>query len=256
MYHAGTVTAYRKWLWVATLLASSSAALAQNAEESGSSTAASRGEPPAPGEWRAYPRERHILGRVAGGIGFRLADAYGVGPIAPPFAHIHGAFTFLNVGRLHMGPSLGTQLGFDTHARVQGTAQVGWLAYWRMSSRIAILGRFEVPLLFTGTWNPDFDTCITAMGTPAQPPAQRMFAATSPCNVASGTVAARLPDGKSLGLAFGLDAGAMFAFFVTGGFAVTAEVNGGVYFGDSFVSTPLVGVTLGALVDYELIPSN
>ena len=252
MYHAATVTAYRKWLLAATVLATSSTALAQNSEDSGSSSALSRGEPPTPGEWRAYPRERHILGRVAGGVGFRLADSFGAGALAPPFLHVHGAFTFLNVGRLRMGPSLGTQLGFDSRAQTQGTAQLGWLAQWRLSSRIALLGRVEVPLLFTGVWNPEGDTCVTAMGMPGG--LNRMPAATRPCAPAPGTVSARLPDGKGVGIAFGAEAGAMFAFYATSGIAITAEVNGGVYFGDSFVSAPLIGLTLGAMVDYELLP--
>lgn len=132
--------------------------------------------------------------------------------------------------------------------------QAGWLAYWRLSTRFGLLARVEVPALITGSWRPEFDTCIAVLGMPGAPVGQRTVSTLPGCTGGAGTVYARLPDGKSTAISFGTEAGVTAAVFVTGGIAVTAEVSGGVYFGDSFVSAPLLGLTLGALVDYELLP--
>ena len=71
---------------------------------------------------------------------------------------------------------------------------------------------------------------------------------------ASNMIPARVPYGAVPALAVGLEAGASFAYFLTSGLALTGELNGGVFFGDSGVTTPLLGVGLGVLVDHELFP--
>jgi hypothetical protein len=43
-------------------------------------------------------------------------------------------------------------------------------------------------------------------------------------------------------------------YYLTAGFGLTAELNGGVYFGDSAFTTPYVALGLGVHIDYELLP--
>lgn len=235
-----------------TALAASSTALAQSNEEGGGS----RNVAPAAGEWRSYPNERHILGRLQGGIGLRLFDPYSAGVLAPGWIHGQVGFLLLNAGKFRMGPTLGGQLGLDPgHSAPQGTIQPGFTAMYRLNSRMALLGRVDVPFLITRSWDPALDTCVYLTGAAPRPgqPDTRAVRVELQCQP-SNMIPARVPYGSVPAVAVGVEAGATFAFFLTGGFALTAELNGGAYFGDSSVTTPLLGVGLGALIDYELLP--
>lgn len=193
-----------------------------------------------------------MLARVQAGAGLRLFDPYIAGVLAPPFVHVQGAFLFVNAGPLRMGPSLGGQLGFDLgHSGMQGTIQPGWAAMARFSRRMGLVARVDLPILLTRNWVPDGDLCLFVTGMAGQP--NRTAAMQSPC-VANNMVPARVPYGKGLGVALGVEAAAAFQFYLTAGLALTAEINGGAYFGDSGVTTPLLGFALGASFDYELLP--
>jgi hypothetical protein len=249
---APTVTGHRKWILLLTALAASSTAFAQVDDESASRAS----EAPASGGWASYPRERHLLGRLQGGIALRLFDPYSAGALAPGWIHGQAGYLFLNVGRFRMGPTLGGQLGLDPgHSRPQGALQPGWTAMTRLNPRMALLGRIDLPLVFTRSWDPAQDTCIYLPGNPPRPgqPDTRVPQVQAQCQP-SNMIPARVPYGAVPALAVGLEAGATFAYFLTSGLALTAELNGGVFFGDSGVTTPLLGVGLGVLVDHELLP--
>jgi hypothetical protein len=249
---ARIVTGHRKWIALVTVLAASSTAFAQVDDETASRSASAA---PASG-WQAYPRERHVLGRLQGGVALRLFDPYSAGVLAPGWIHGQAAYLFLNAGRYRMGPTLGAQLGLDPgHSPPQGALQFGWTAMTRLTPRMALIGRVELPLVFTRSWDPTLDTCIYLPGNAPRPgqPDTRVPQVQGQCQP-SNMIPARVPYGSVPALAVGVEAGASFAYFVTSGLAVTAELNGGAFFGDSGVTTPLIGVGLGVLVDHELLP--
>lgn len=232
----------------------SSAAFAQS--EASESTEGGAAAGPAAGEWRSYANERHVLARLQGGVGLRLFDPYSAGVLAPGWIHAQGGYLFVNVGKLRMGPTLGAQLGIDPgHSGLQGAVQPGWTLQYRSSPRWAILARLDIPFVITHTWNPANDACIylPGMRPAAGQPDPRVPVVQDPCQP-SNMLPARVPYGISPAIAIGVEAGGTFAYYLTGGFALTAEVNAGLYFGDSSVSLPVVGVGLGALFDYELLP--
>ncbi|MBL8681201.1 MAG: hypothetical protein JNK05_18635 [Myxococcales bacterium] len=238
------MTGHRKWIGFLTALLASSSAFAQAAGGEGEGGGGSANAAPAAGEWRTYRNERHVIARLQGGPAFRLYDPFSAGAIGPGWIHAQGGFLFLNVGKLRMGPSLGGQLGLDLgHSGLQGTIQPGWSLMFRPSPRWAILGRVDFSMAFVRTSVFANDLCV--YNRPVNP--------IVPC-AADNMMPARLAYGTTTAVAMGFEAGGTFAFFLTGGVALTAELNTGVYFGDSGTSAPLIGLGLGALFDYELLP--
>lgn len=225
--------------FAAVLLASNAAAaqgVGEGAEPSSESSSVG---------WSLQPGERHIVGRVQGGVGLRVFDPWGAGALAPGWIHAQGAYLFVRGGPFVMGPSLGAQVGLDVgHSAPQFTAQPGWLMRARFSQRWGLLLRADIPILVTRGANvdrPEFrvqDPPNDAMG---NPPAVRR-------------ADVRAPFERPYTAAFGIEVGGAGAFYLTSGIALTAELNAGMYFGDSFFSYPVIGVGLGALIDYELIP--
>ncbi len=233
----------------------SSAAFAQSAGE-GASGEGGVAAAPSAGEWRAYPNERHVLARLQGGIGLRLFDPYSSGVLAPGWIHAQGGFLFINAGKLRMGPTLGGQLGLDIgHSPLQGALQPGWTLMYRPATRWAIIGRLDVPIVFTRSWDPRLDACIYLPGVAPRPgtPDNRAPEIQQQC-LPDNRVPARVPYGTVPAVAVGVEAGGSFAYFLTGGFALTAELSAGMYFGDSGTSTPVLGLGIGAMFDYELLP--
>jgi hypothetical protein len=233
----------------------SSPALAQSAGEPPAEGGATSSAPAA-GEWRSYPNERHVLARLQGGIGLRLFDPYSAGVLAPGWIHAQGGFLFINAGKLRMGPTLGAQLGLDLgHSGLQGAVQLGWTLMYRPATRWAIMGRVDVPIVFTHSWDPTRDACIYLPGAAPRPgaPDTRSAQVQDPC-LPSNMLPARVPYGIVPAVAVGVEAGGSFAYFLTGGFALTAELSAGIYFGDSGTSTPVLGLGIGAMFDYELLP--
>lgn len=247
------MTGHRKWLGFFTALLASSAAFAQTGAEG---EGASASGPPAPGEWRAYTNERHITARLQGGIGLRLYDPFSAGALAPGWIHAQAGFNFITAGNVRMGPTLGGQLGLDLgHSGLQGTLQPGWQIHYRPSARWAILARADFSLAFTRTWDPARDACIYLTGQAPRPgqPDTRAVTVQDPC-MPSNMLPARVPYGVGPALALGFEAGGAFAYYLTGGFALTAELNAAMYFGDSGTTAPLLGIGIGAMFDYELLP--
>jgi hypothetical protein len=171
---------------------------------------------------------------MAGG-GLRLNDAFGAGPLTPPYVMVDGHFLFLNVGNFHMGPSLGAQLGFDPgHAPgVQASVVPAWSAMWRFARAFGLTGRLGVPIVFTRG--------VT----------QRFPVPNSDVNGHSSVLA---PQNSTTSVGSGFELGVGGAWYFLSGLALTLEINGGVYFGDSFYTFPYLGAALGLMVDYELLP--
>jgi hypothetical protein len=238
------VTGHRKWIGFLTALLASSSAFAQTPSGEGEGSGGAQSASATAGEWRAYPNERHVIARLQGGAAFRLYDPFSAGALAPWWIHGQAGFLFLNAGKLRMGPTLGGQLGLDLgHSGLQGTIQPGWALMFRPSPRWAILGRVDFSVAFVKTNVFANDLCV--YNRPTRP--------IEPCRE-SNMVPARLAYGTGTAVALGFEAGGTFAYFLTGGFALTAEVNTGFYFGDSGTTAPLLGVGIGALFDYELLP--
>lgn len=191
------------------------------------------------GGWRVYPSERHILVRAEATLGARLNDPYSAGALAPVAPFVEGSFLFLRAGRFLMGPSLGAQVGID-RVGVQATVQPGWTVYRRFSGRFAASARVDVPLL------------ITQGGCGSE----RVDAGVYP---GAGYVLNRtripVPNGGYCpALSVGIEAAVGGSFYLTSGFALTAEAIFDTYFGDSGISFPILGGGVGVLFDYEVLP--
>jgi hypothetical protein len=219
------------------------AAAALAAPTAGAQTAPDMTEPApaAPtGGWRLFPNERHITVRAEGVVGARLVDHYEQGVLTPFGALLQGSFLFLKAGPLLMGPSLGVQLGFDP-VGTQVAIQPGWQALWRLSPRLALTGRLDIPLLITpGACPVDrvaADPGFSGQGFPVN---------TSTLPVPSA--------GTCPALAFGGELGVGAALYITSGIALTAEATFDMYFGDSFLFFPIFGGGLGVMIDYEVLP--
>ncbi len=225
MYHAHTVKAHRKFVAFAAVLSAASVASAQAAEEgAGRSTA-----------WQSYARERHVVGRIMAGTAFRLNDAFGGGFTTPPYVMVDGHYLFVNAGNFHMGPSLGLQLGFDAgHSPgVQFGLVPGWTGLMRLSQMFGITGRVGIPFMILRG--------VT----------ERVAVPASDVN---GHSAVQAPQNPRTAYGGGVELGVGGALYFLSGVAATLEINGGVYFGDSFYTFPYVGAALGLMVDYELLP--
>jgi hypothetical protein len=102
---------------------------------------------------------------------------------------------------------------------------------YRLSPVVALTARVDVPFLFTrgvsGT------TPLPGLD-PTQP---QIFA----------------PTTRRTDVGLGIEAGVGAAFYLTSGFALTAELNGGVYFGE-LASVPYLSLGAGVLFDYEILP--
>jgi hypothetical protein len=232
VYHAPTVSVYRKFLAAAIVLAASGSAAAQTTATEGGDGAQSHTA------WRAYPNERHLLLRALGGAAIVLPNAWGNGVLAPPFVFAEGSYLFRSFGPVRMGPSLGFQAGFDlTHANPQFAVQPGWMLLFRPSAAVGVSLRLDVPILFTrGSCSaPTVDPFAVAMipGPPIQPPG---------------------PGDPCYSVGFGFELAPSIMYYVTSGFALTAELSLGVYLGDSFAPSFPIGLGLGFVIDYEILP--
>jgi hypothetical protein len=205
------------------VLAATSTAAAQSEGEGGEPVAT-------PGAWAAYPNERHLVGRLTGGVGLSFNDAFGAGLLAPPWLMVDGGYLLKTFGSIRTGPRLGVQLGFDSHSAVQYAVQPGWMVLARSSSTLGFTGRLDVPVLITRGRN-EYTNLDSAPGTPIQ------VLTTQPRTVS-----------------FGVEAGFGAAYYLTSGIALTGEISASLYFGDSFYTYPVLGLGIGALVDYELLP--
>lgn len=226
MYHARTVKAYRKFVAFAVVCTAANVASAQSAE----------GETPS--AWPTYPSERHIIGRLMGGAGLRLNDAYGAGLNTPPYVLVDGQFLFLNAGNIHMGPTVGVHLGFNSgHADgVQTGIVPGWSAHWRLARPFALTARFGLPIVITRGL-----TTTQAVDDPRN-------------NSSVMYTPAQAPVGSTTEVGLGFELGVGGIYYITSGIGVTAEINGGLYLGNSFYTFPYVGGAVGLVIDYELLP--
>lgn len=215
-------------------------AAAQNAPEPGESTAPPT--TPAPSSWRTYPRERHLLLRVEAMSGLRLQDYFAQGSFAPVSVLAQGSFTFLHLGSVMLGPSLGAQVGFD-RAGTQIAIQPGITAYRRFSGHFALTGRIDANILVTrGVCDPQMPLPVLmsswrGLGIPAN----------------QGVVPAP-SSGYCPTIAFGGEAALGAAYFIRSGLALAGEVTFNMYGGDGGLTYPIVGVALGVLFDREVLP--
>jgi hypothetical protein len=232
VYHAPTVRAYRNFFPLAALLSVASTARAQSPDAE-HAAAAPEGESTTPQSgYVSYPNERHLLFRATAGSGLRLNDTYGLGALLPAYASVDASFLFLNVGAFRMGPMLGVEAGFDSGgAGMQWAIMPGWMALWRVSSLLAFTGRVNVPILITRGQTGYFPIMYMSQQ-PVGAPLQHNLAA-------------------SLGIA---EIGVGAAVYLTSGFALTAEISGGAYLGDTGYPAAYFGFGGGVLVDCELLP--
>jgi hypothetical protein len=214
------VKAYRKFVAFAVVSAAASAASAQS--------------------WTSYSNERHIVGRLMGGTALRLNDVYGAGLNTPPYVLLDGQFLFLNAGDFHMGPGVGLNVGFNgSHAPgVQTALAPQWFAQWRLRPAFGLTGRLGVPIVFTRG--------VTEVQTvndprPAGSPGTEHTQVRAPVNPTTAVGAA-------------IELGIGGVYYLTSGIGLSLEINGGLYFGDSFYLFPYVGGALGVVIDYELLP--
>lgn len=214
---------------MAAVLSGASVASAQAAEDG-----ASRLAPPSH-PWQSYANERHVVGRLMAGDALRLNDAFGAGYNTPPYVMLDGHFLFLNIGTVHMGPSLGIHLGFDGgHSPGAQLGIVpGWTGMVRVNATFGLTARLGIPI-------------VAARG-------MTRTEAVPGSNV-SGHSYVQAPQYPGTDVGAGVELGVGGAWYFLSGIAATVELNGGVYFGDSFYTTAYVGAALGLMVDYELLP--
>jgi len=202
------------------------------------------GQPPPTSAWRVYPRERHIWLRAEYATGVRLRDPFGQGALAPHSLLVQGSFGFVHLGSWILGPSLGVQVGIASPFTQIGV-QPGVTIHRRLSHRLALTGRFDIPLFFTKG--------ATEIGGLLPVPGTR------PNEFGMGTLAFQrnipYPTGSyNATLAPGLEVAAGVAYYLRAGVAVTAEVVVSTYLGDSQFVYPIVGGGVGLLFDYEMLP--
>jgi hypothetical protein len=210
------VKAYRKFVAFAAVFTAASAASAQS--------------------WTSYSNERHLVGRLIAGDALRFPDTFGAGLNTPPYVLLDAQFLFVNAGNFHMGPGLGVNVGFlGSHAPgVQAALTPQWFAQWRLVPSFGLTGRLGVPIVFTrGVSEPQ------TVNDPRPGSGHSM-------------VSAPVTSTTSVGAAIELGIGGVY--YITSGIGLTAEINGGIYFGDSFFTLGYIGAAGGLVVDYELLP--
>ena len=62
------------------------------------------------------------------------------------------------------------------------------------------------------------------------------------------------PYDRPTDVAVGLELGGGAAYYLTSGFALTGELSFGMYFGDRGTVYPNLGVGIGVLIDWEVLP--
>ncbi|MEI8254688.1 MAG: hypothetical protein WCJ30_03360 [Deltaproteobacteria bacterium] len=169
------------------------------------------------------------------GDALRLNDVFGAGLNTPPYVMLDGHYLLLNVGSIHMGPSLGLHLGFDAgHSPgAQFGIVPGWSGLARLSAMFGLMGRVGIPI-------------VVARGVTE--------GVAVPGSAVNGHSSVLAPQSASNAVGAGVEVGFGGALYFLSGVAATLEINGGVYFGDSFYTFPYVGAALGLMVDYELLP--
>lgn len=194
--------------------------------------------------WRVLPRERHVLLRVEGAVAARLSDPFSFGALAPPSVLVQGAFPFVHLGSFLLGPALGVQAGVDANG-AQVAFQPGVTLYRRFTERWSANARVGVPILLTRG----------ACPVPGALPVPAGRADLQGHGVQGNRNSVPVPGaGYCPTAAVGLEAAVGGAFYLTTGFAITAEAIFDLYFGDGSLTYPLVGGGLGVLFDYELLP--
>lgn len=203
------------------------------------------GEAAAPsGRWQVRPRERHVFLRVEGGLSARLSDPFSFGALAPPSVLVQASFPFLHLGGFLLGPSLGVQGGIDANG-AQGAVQPGVTLHRRFTERWAANARVDVPILITRGACPPPGALPVPVG---RTDLQGM-------GVQGNRNSVPVPGtGYCPTVAVGVEAAVGGAFYLTSGFAITAEAIFDVYFGDGGLTYPLIGGGLGVLFDYEVLP--
>lgn len=83
---------------------------------------------------------------------------------------------------------------------------------------------------------------------------QQQLGCSSPLCPAPTHTAPLAPTLSSTDVSVGLELGLGAAVYLTSGIALTGELTGDIYFGDSMRVYPVVGLGLGLMVDYELLP--
>jgi hypothetical protein len=248
VYHAPTVRASALFFALVVAFAAPPA-FAQSAGDPTEPTG--EGDPNAPqtstgsadsGGWRFYQGERHILVRAQVGLGFRLNDPYRAGTLTPIAPYLQGSYQFLHVGQWLMGPSMGFQVGLDSIG-AQYAIQPGWQVIRRFSGRFALTGRVEVPILITQgacaseRTSIDMRSGIMGRGHP------------------SNQLSLPVPSlGFCPAVSLGVEAAVGAALYVTSGVAITGEAVFSFYSGDSLIPFPILGASVGVMVDYEVLP--
>lgn len=227
------------FLALSTLLVATPA-LAQTAPDAEEGGAA----PAAPARWQVYPRERHVWVRAEYSTGLRLRDPFGQGALAPHSLLVQGSFGFVHLGQWILGPSLGVQLGIASPFTQVGI-QPGVTIHRRLSSRLALTGRVDIPFFLTKQGGVIEGTLPVPQDRPNE--------------FGSGTLpyqrAVPYPSSSyNPSLAPGLEVAAGVAYYLRAGIAVTAEAVFNTYFGDSMFVYPIVGGGVGVLFDYEMLP--
>lgn len=236
MYHARTVRAHPKFLTLAAMVTASAPAFAQSTGEG--EPRAEQPAAPAAG-YPAYPGERHIFARAVGGVGAQFNNAWGQGVLAPIYGEAHVGFTFINAGPMRLGFELGGQVGVavGAHMPPQYTLNPGVVGMVRFTPALALTVRLDVPILFTRG--------LTQYSS---------IAAQMPNAILNTGPTVYAPTGRTYSVGFGLEAGIGLAYYLTAGFALTAEVSPTLYFGDAFYTYPGVAGAIGVLFDYEVMP--
>ncbi len=190
--------------------------------------------------WPVYPSERHVLIRGEATAGLRASDPFSLGALTPVSAFVEGTYAFLKVGSFLFGPSLGIQAGFSP-AGGQYTLQPGVAGYRRFSPTFAMTARIDVPILLTA------GDCGT-LG--LQPSGSNMGS-----GISDNVNFVHVPNtGYCPTTSVGIEAAVGAAYYLRAGLALTGEITFDYYVGDGMLGYPIVGLGLGVLFDYEVLP--
>ncbi len=197
-----------------------------------------------PSAWPVYPRERHVWVRAEYATGVRLRDPFGQGRLAPHSLLVQGSFGFVHLGQWILGPSLGVQVGIASPFTQIGI-QPGVTIHRRLSHRLALTGRVDLPLFITKGGAEIAGLLPVPSGRPNE------------IGMGSPGFINNVPyptGGYNPALAPGIEVAAGVAVYLRAGLAVTAEAIVNTYFGDSQFVYPIVGGGVGLLFDYEMLP--
>lgn len=202
--------------------------------------------------YEAHAQERHVYGRVQGGVGLRLTDYYSQGALQGGFVQGMVGYSFRSLGPMRFGAHFGAQYGYDpAYALSQGGVSLGLSGHFRFLPILGLLVRLDGSMVVT-RGSGIVANQAAHNGLPDGSFALARYNSSTPRD-ASGQAALRYVSQYTIGVAPGFELGIAPAIYLTSGIALTAEVSLTMYGGDGSAYLG-VGAGAGLLIDYELLP--